>query len=274
LGAAIFWGSVVFAQTAPGPVEDPAWITTQRAPHESRYPKASVSDASVSSEHSFNWNPPAAPGAASGASQTVSLYELSHKVPGKAMKEYRKAHELAAKGEVEQAVERFQKALEIDPGFVDAQNDLGALYLKSLQPKKAVPLFESALSRDPKCKSAYTNLALAYIMQDKFHDAETTARRLKELDGSSNRTRFILALALVTQDKFTDEAASLLRRASEDIPHATLLLGRTLAARGDIAGATEKVKAYLKHSDSDGRALATRWLKTLQQTNGLAADLR
>jgi tetratricopeptide (TPR) repeat protein len=55
-------------------------------------------------------------------SGVVTLHQLSHRVPGKALKEFESALKVQAKEEHENAVGHLKKAIEIDPEFCAARN--------------------------------------------------------------------------------------------------------------------------------------------------------
>lgn len=59
------------------------------------------------------------------ASATVSLGRLRHKVPGRARREFDKALVCSRQGDSQAAVVHFEKAIEIDPAYLEAYNNLG-----------------------------------------------------------------------------------------------------------------------------------------------------
>ena len=58
---------------------------------------------------------------------SISLERLAHKVPKPARKEYDRARSERDKRRLAEAEAHYQKSLELDPEFVEAANDLGAL---------------------------------------------------------------------------------------------------------------------------------------------------
>ena len=56
----------------------------------------------------------------------------------------------------------YRKALEVDGGFADALNGLGAVLVQSRRSAEAIPMFEHALLRDPQLHEARLNLGIAY----------------------------------------------------------------------------------------------------------------
>jgi tetratricopeptide (TPR) repeat protein len=196
---------------------------------------------------------------------TVSIYKLQHDIPKKAAKEFELAAKARDKGTNEEAVAHLEKAVQIDPNFAEAHNNLAAIYLESQKPDPAISETQAALKADPQSAPAYCNLTLAYLMKQSFGDAEQAARRLADVDRTGSFARLLLGFSLVLQDKFTHEAAFSLKKAQSDYPQAEILLARIDAARGDIAAARGKLEQYLATKDNYGRQLAERWLDALNQ---------
>ena len=61
---------------------------------------------------------------------------------------------------------QFQTALQQDPGYVPAHNDLGTLYAERGQFAQAIAAFRRALAIDADSIPARYNLALAYGAQE------------------------------------------------------------------------------------------------------------
>ena len=64
------------------------------------------------------------------------------------------------KGKLDQAIAKYQKALEIDPNFVAAHNDLGMVYFKQGNLDQAIAKYQKALQIDPNLAQAHNNLGL------------------------------------------------------------------------------------------------------------------
>jgi tetratricopeptide (TPR) repeat protein len=128
--------------------------------------------------------------------------------PAYAEADYNLGHCLLQKGQVDEAVIHFQKALAVQPGLVEAQNDLArSAWIMATSPDaavrngtKAVELAQQAdqLSGGKNPLMAAT-LAAAYAEAGKFGDAIATAQRALQLaDGQKNAT---LVAALEAQLK-------------------------------------------------------------------------
>jgi len=195
---------------------------------------------------------------------TISVKRLAHVVPGKALKQYDRAKKARQAGDVDGAMASLQKALEIDPEFIEAVNDMGACHTAKQNFADAADFFDRAIHIDPHYWPAFYNLALMSLMQNKFEDAERAARTAADLDRVGSSSRLLLGTALVFQDKFTDEAVTSLEKARDEFPQAHLLLARALAGRGKKAEARSELESFLAAKPRFGSDLAQSWLKVLR----------
>lgn len=199
---------------------------------------------------------PSAPG-------MVTVHELAHKVPWKALKEYERAARAQDKGDHEKAIEHLKKAVAIDPEFTEAANNLGVAYLHTNHVDLAINQFNKVIAIDPHGTLANSNLAVAFLMQKHFIEAERAARHQLELERAGTLPRFLLGLALLGQKKYTPEAEQNLTRAAVDFPDAHLQLARLLAAKGEIQPAKDQLTRYLASGDQSEMDLANDWLRRL-----------
>jgi tetratricopeptide (TPR) repeat protein len=196
-------------------------------------------------------------------SPVVSLRDLAHRVPRKAMSEFEKARKAQQKGELVDSIAHLIKAVSIDPEFYDAVNNLGSSYLNTKRVQLAIEQFNKAIKIGPHKPVAYTNLCLGLLMQGKFQDAERAARQAVNFEHGGTQGPFMLGYALVLQEKFTTEAEQSLRKAATDFPDAVLMLVPVLAAKGDMASARDHLLRYLATGDRSGMEIANQWMKQL-----------
>ena len=201
----------------------------------------------------------------------VTLHELSHQVPAKARKEYEKASNAMAKGDVTVAIECFKRAAAIDPEFSDAINGLGTMYLHQGYIGRAIEEFARAILVDPQAAAPYYNLAIAYLRQGRYIDGERVARRVVDLDRVGTHGPLVLGISLVLQKKFTAEAEENLRRAVSDFAPATLWLAIVRFERGDIADARNKLEMYLRTGEKSGMTIAQRLMQQFELSESAAA---
>lgn len=196
-------------------------------------------------------------------SETVSVARLRHKVPDKAAKEFNRSVEAAKGGDNRRAIEHLQKALRIDPEYMEAYNNLGARYMDGDRFDEAAAEFEKAAALDPDAADVYANLAGARFAGGKYSSAETAARRALSEDKGSARAHYILGYALVAEGKIGDEALQSFESASAMFPKARLMAARLLVHKGARQRAAEELRAYLKVPDVEKRTEVENWLKDL-----------
>ena len=208
---------------------------------------------------------PTLPKQSSTNSSVVTLQELSHTVPGKARTEMEKAEAARAKNRTDEAIDRLNRAISIDPDFVAARNNLAVLYLYSNQTEAAVAQLEEAVRIDPWNSTLFSNLTIGYVMSRRFEAAERTARVNMDLDRVGSHAPMLLGMVLVTERKYTAEALRYFNRARGDYPLAHLLAGLILLAQAKLAEAKPYFEAYLATGDQEHRSEAARWLARIDQ---------
>lgn len=86
--------------------------------------------------------------------------------------EYRtKGYEAQQRGDIDNAIEWYQKAAGMKPGYASPHNDLGILYETKGWLDRAEAEYEKALALDPNYKEVYTNLALLYERKGELEKA-------------------------------------------------------------------------------------------------------
>ena len=96
--------------------------------------------------------------------------------------QYRKeGFQAQLKGNYSDAVSSYEKAIELNPAYAVAYNDLGVVYEKMDLLDKAEASYKKAIEIDPHYASTYTNLALFYEKGKDFEEAARLWRRRIEL---------------------------------------------------------------------------------------------
>ncbi len=129
----------------------------------------------------------------------------------------------------------FLKAIEIYPKYADAYGEIGLLYYRKNDLKKAIANYEKALEYKPKA-SVYSNMGIIYFSQGQFEQAKDVYEKAISLD-----PRFVDALrnlgAVHAQMKNYPEAIKNFKKALEfDPKNSTILYYLGLAYRdmGDL----------------------------------------
>jgi tetratricopeptide (TPR) repeat protein len=196
---------------------------------------------------------------------TVSIAQLLHKVPNDALKVYNNALKAVRKKDDDEAIELMEKAVAIDPQFVEAQTNLGRLYLQKHEPNKILDAFGKVLKIDPRSEVAYVGSSIAFLWLNRFADAETSARQALQVNPASLPSHYFLGVSLAEQDKDEDEAVQHLNRCSEKFPDARIKAAEILARRKDFSAATEELQDYLKSGSTEKRDEVSSWIKELKR---------
>jgi tetratricopeptide (TPR) repeat protein len=199
------------------------------------------------------------------ASGTVSLHRLSHKPLKKAVKEMKQAAKAREKGDVQKSLRHLEKAVEIDPEYVEAQVNLGARYMEVKRIDDAATAFERAIQIDPYCTQAHSNLALVMLHRSKPKEAEIAARRAIDIDDGNIRAHYVLGFALSVQDPSSEEALKHFIRASDGYPMARVGAAQILLKRGDKGLAERQLKAYLSSGDKTQKEVVQSYLSQLRE---------
>ncbi len=111
----------------------------------------------------------------------ISLTRLQHKIPGSAKKAYAKGGNHLRAGKLDLAVEAFQRAVALDPGYVNAYCDLGVTYMRLERGPEAAAAFQRAVALAPEMSSLHANLGWALMVLGRSSEAEASARQALRL---------------------------------------------------------------------------------------------
>ena len=177
---------------------------------------------------------------------TISLQQLSHKVPPLAKKAFDKGIRAEADGNHQEAAEAFRQAVGIDPEYVDALNELGAAEAALGELTDAAEQFQKAVDLAPEHPLALPNLSIVLAKLRRFHDAAVVARRALKIVPDSGRIHYILAACILVEVGDTDEALENLERSTTEVPKAHLVAADLLVSRGRTKDAIKHLEEYLK----------------------------
>ena len=119
-------------------------------------------------------------------------------------------NDLLQKGRVDEAIEQFQKALQINPGYAKAHNNLGNAFLQKGNPAEAAAQFQQAVQLEPEDPWPKNNLAwiLATCAEASLRDggkAVELAEQANKLPGGENAVILhTLAAALAETGRFPE----------------------------------------------------------------------
>ncbi len=130
--------------------------------------------------------------AAQPISGVVSLHDLEHPIPEKALRAAYEAQQFSNAHNTAKAIAKLEKAIRIDPSYRDAHCNLGVLYARAGRPADARAEFQKALSIGPPAAPIYVDLALSSVAAGEIQAAQALARKALELDPANGGAQQIL----------------------------------------------------------------------------------
>jgi Flp pilus assembly protein TadD len=106
----------------------------------------------------------------------------------------------------EEAVEAFQRILEIDPRDVGANVNLGQIYMQQRNYEEAVKVLRSAIEAEPYNSTALYNLATALLRNNAREEGQVLMTRFQELRQSGAATN--IGLNYLEQGRYAEAVAS------------------------------------------------------------------
>jgi Flp pilus assembly protein TadD len=125
----------------------------------------------------------------------VSLRELLHPIPEKAIREAYAAQQFARANNLPKAIAKLEKAIRIAPAYRDAHLNLGVEYARAGRTADARAEFQKALDIGPPVARIYADLALVSLASGEYREAETLARKALDLDPADGAARRALQYA-------------------------------------------------------------------------------
>jgi tetratricopeptide (TPR) repeat protein len=164
---------------------------------------------------------------------------------------------LAARGRFEEAIENYRKAIQISPNFSDALNSLGAALAAKGRFEEAIECFRKAIQINPNFSDALYNLGVALAAKGRFEEAIENYRKAIQIDPKSSDALSNLGVALTARGRF-EEAIENYRQAIRINPNnseALYNLGLALAARGRFEEAIENYRQAIRINPNFSDAL-------------------
>lgn len=85
-------------------------------------------------------------------------------------------------GQYERAIDAYRRAIELEPTYADAYNNLGNIYLLQKRYYEAIELFQRALRYHPSDALFHYNLGVCYELVGEHKKAKAELDRARELD--------------------------------------------------------------------------------------------
>ena len=171
--------------------------------------------------------------ALSSAAQQSGTARTSPRPASKLPSPFLEAETLLRQGSVEEAKQKIEEQLKLNPSSAEGYNLLGIVYSGEKDYDNALEAFQHALTLDPNSARTHNNLANAYVAQEKFDLAEKEFGRVLRLDPANREANYNLGLVLLAKGSAAQAILLLQRVRPADIPtrfnlvRAYLQAGRT-----------------------------------------------
>jgi Flp pilus assembly protein TadD len=113
---------------------------------------------------------------------------------------------LMNQGNVDKAISKFQRALEIRPGYVDAYTNLGTAFFRKGQVDTAMAQFQKALQIDPDSDAAHNGLANTLVQKGRLEEAIAQYEAAVKLNPGNGEAHFNLGLIFLQKGQASDAA--------------------------------------------------------------------
>lgn len=190
-------------------------------------------------------------GAVTSNPSVISATELDQEVPDAARKEFEKGAQFSGAGRIQEAIDRFKKAIDIFPNYLMARNNLGVQYLKLGKWADAAKQFEAAITVNPKALNPRQNLAIALIEQKQYVEAIEHLNQAISIDSSSPVAHLYAGIASLGVDEIDQaqrELSTALSLGGEEYSNAHFFLGLAYMKKGERESAIRELKTYIEKS--------------------------
>jgi tetratricopeptide (TPR) repeat protein len=166
--------------------------------------------------------------AACAAQQSAPSRSTSRPVSS-APSPFLEAETLLRQGSVEEAKQKIEEQLKLNPSSVEGYNLLGIVYSAEKDYAHALEAFQHALLLDPNSTRTHNNLGNVYVAQEKFDLAEKEFEKVVHLDPANRDANYNLGLVLMAR-----------RSPAQAIPHFQRVHPADIATRFNL------IRAYLQ----------------------------
>jgi len=195
----------------------------------------------------------------------VSSSELKHKTPRGARKAFLSGLAAEDAGDLKKSIQNFERAVTLDPLYVQAEISLAVQYANVGQFEKAISPAQNAFDISHGDPDAAHVLAMLLIAVKRYVQLENLARIMLTNRQAVSEMHAVLAISLIGQKRDFDEAFSHVELAAGNFPMARLLVANTLVEAGFPEFAAVQINHYLKSSTNQcGRARLERWVASVE----------
>jgi len=179
--------------------------------------------------------------------ETLGRYTIAHN-SGCSMVYNNLGDALSQKGQMDEAIVNFQKALEIKPDYAEAHSNLGVALFQKGQVDEAIVQYQEALEIKPNYAKAHSNLGVALSQKGQVDEAIVQYQGALELNPNDADAYTNLGVALLKKGQ-VDEAMVQYQKALEINPNyaeAHSNLGVVLFQKGEVDEAIAQFQEALR----------------------------
>lgn len=194
----------------------------------------------------------------------VSVERLRHRPTKRALRAFLQAQKLSEANEHERAATALEKAVALDPEFIEARGNLGVQDALLKRYERAAEEFRRAIALDPSTAQHQSNLALVLLNLGRSVEAEQWARHAVELDGASAQAHYALGCVLLRRPETRPAGIQELQLAAREFPKAHWTLAEVYRVAGEKDLAKEEMQRYLAADPSANKAAVEQWSSSLR----------
>jgi tetratricopeptide (TPR) repeat protein len=178
------------------------------------------------------------------------------------------AARLADAGQLDAAIEKHLKALDLDPGAAQAHVNLISLYGRRGEREKARGHYEAALKLDGSVSDAHYNYGVLLVSEGRTTEAADAFRRALSVNPFHPAAHNNLASLLARNGRYEEAAAHYRQALANDPQHPTarVNLGRVLARLGRREEALAMLRHALERAEQRGDAKLSAAIRAELQT--------
>lgn len=205
---------------------------------------------------------------AAGAPSIISVADL--KMPSGAAKEFGKAERLLQKQDWQKASDHMRKGLAEYSTYAAGYNNLGAVYVRMGDVRQAREAFQKAVELDERLAPAYVNLARVSFMEKDYPGAESLLQKAIGIKPAENADEFILLAYAELIDKHWNDAIQTSQQghAMKLKQHAFLHLAaaHALEQQTKIADCIQELRLYISEEPTGPQSEKVKSAITTLQT--------
>jgi tetratricopeptide (TPR) repeat protein len=157
---------------------------------------------------------------------------------------------------------RFEKAIQLYPGYGAAYNNLGVMAMNAGDAQGGEENFKKSMTADPKYAAAYMNLSKIKLQQGRAADAKALLQTATQLDGSNLEALMLLANASIATNDYDLAIASANKLHSypqhQQYGVAHFLAAEALERKGEPAKALTEYQLFLQETPTSSLADTAR----------------